>query len=410
VFRDDLSIRQEYEELAQVDLVPGTFYLPSLPGQLEADFVEEFRFGPFQVVAEPLARGKFIGSESGACIQYAFEQPFRAGERMITIRVWPYALSFCDTVTRMVVDPDSPSRPFTMYGEMEGEDLQFSSCTYESLPLWYIDLQFAKGGHALFCQRYREPFFGSGPANLVKGEVWLPEGEAHQDRYWSLVYSAYRHNLQEKFWTVFDRPIGDAWGLAVHEILDATARRYSAELLDERLLGLQELKVTSYGKHGGVVINEFMAANQSAHRDEHGDYDPWIELHNMTDRAIDMGLWSLTNTYEYPYPWQFPVETELPPGGFLVVWADGEPEEGPLHAAFRLSEEGGIIGLRGSWPNNLWVTYGAQTMDTSMGRIPDGTGEIVILESSSPGWSNDPIPEPTPTPTPSRIRGHWIVR
>ena len=40
---------------------------------------------------------------------------------------------------------------------------------------------------------------------------------------------------------------------------------------------------------GDLVINEFMASNDSTTQDGQGDYDDWIEIHNTTGSPIDIG-------------------------------------------------------------------------------------------------------------------------
>ena len=45
----------------------------------------------------------------------------------------------------------------------------------------------------------------------------------------------------------------------------------------------------------------------------------------------------LTDNLEDRTRWMLPMGTVLPPGGYLLVWADDEPAEGLLHATFRLS-------------------------------------------------------------------------
>jgi hypothetical protein len=52
----------------------------------------------------------------------------------------------------------------------------------------------------------------------------------------------------------------------------------------------------------------------------------------------------LTDVLSEPTKWRIPDDTLIPPGGVLLLWADGEESEGPLHANFALNAGGGQIG------------------------------------------------------------------
>jgi hypothetical protein len=56
----------------------------------------------------------------------------------------------------------------------------------------------------------------------------------------------------------------------------------------------------------------------------------------------------LSDNYTDLTRWAFPAEATIPPGGFLVVWCDGESQEtlpDALHANFRLASGSGSIAL-----------------------------------------------------------------
>ncbi len=62
------------------------------------------------------------------------------------------------------------------------------------------------------------------------------------------------------------------------------------------------------------------------------------------------------------------------PGGYLLVWADSDAEQGSLHADFKLGSGGEDIGLIAE--DGLTIidslTYTSQSTDVSYGRLPDG--------------------------------------
>jgi hypothetical protein len=55
-----------------------------------------------------------------------------------------------------------------------------------------------------------------------------------------------------------------------------------------------------------VVINEVMASNFSTLADPQGEFDDWIELRNVTDQAVDLSGWYLSdeaaNRASGPFP------------------------------------------------------------------------------------------------------------
>jgi len=146
-----------------------------------------------------------------------------------------------------------------------------------------------------------------------------------------------------------------------------------------------------------LTINEFLADNGGSVTDEAGDPDAWIELHNGSGTlAWDVGGMGLTDVLEEPAKWRIPDGTSIPPGSTLLVWADGEEEEGPLHTNFELSAGGGQIGLfdRDLFDNAAIsvVTYTAQSTDVSYGRMPDSGAPWQLFATPTPGWSNQGHP------------------
>ncbi len=135
-----------------------------------------------------------------------------------------------------------------------------------------------------------------------------------------------------------------------------------------------------------IVVNEFMARNDTTLADEFGQYDDWIELWNGGPAAQStLGL-HLTDNFATPRRWAIP-DTTLPAGGRLLVWADGDTLQGRWHASFGLAGDGEELGLylltaaRGAFVDT--VTFARQGADTSYARQPDGGS-----------WVRDPTPTP----------------
>ncbi len=100
---------------------------------------------------------------------------------------------------------------------------------------------------------------------------------------------------------------------------------------------------------GQVVLTEFCASNLNGLKDEDGDAEDWIELHNAGATAVNLAGWSLTDDADFPGKWTFP-ELNLPPGQYVVVFASGKDRRAAgtgarLHTNFKLGGDGEYLGL-----------------------------------------------------------------
>lgn len=140
-----------------------------------------------------------------------------------------------------------------------------------------------------------------------------------------------------------------------------------------------------------LYINEFMASNSTTFADEFGEYDDWIEIFNAGTEPVWLGDKYLSDNLNNPAKWAFP-DTTISAGGFLIVWADGQPAQGPMHTPYKLDKDGEEIGLFDNAASNYALidshVYGIQNTDISMGRNGDGAGEWVFFTNPTPGSSN----------------------
>jgi hypothetical protein len=141
-----------------------------------------------------------------------------------------------------------------------------------------------------------------------------------------------------------------------------------------------------------VVINELMAANQTTLADPQGQYDDWIELHNITEATVDLTGCYLSDEPNNPRKWPFPAGTTIPADGYLLVWADEDGSDSPgLHASFKLAQDGEEVFLIDNDANlNAvldHVAFGAQPTDRSYGRTAANADEWADLEPT-PGQAN----------------------
>ena len=146
-----------------------------------------------------------------------------------------------------------------------------------------------------------------------------------------------------------------------------------------------------------VWVNEWMAANSSTIADVGGavaQYDDWFELYNPGGSPVDLRGYYLTDTLSNPDQFQIPGGYIIPSHGYLLVWADNEPQQNSagqpdLHVNFQLSAKGEAIGLFAPDGTAVdTVSFGPQLPDISEGRCPDGGPVIGPMPVATPRLSN----------------------
>ncbi len=143
-----------------------------------------------------------------------------------------------------------------------------------------------------------------------------------------------------------------------------------------------------------LVINEFLASNDTVNADDNGEYDDWVELFNNTNQDIDIGGMYVTDDLAEPTKWQIPqtnpAATTVAAGDYMILWFDGDPDQGPLHVDTKLSASGEEIGLFESDGVTQVDSYifGPQTVDVSEGRLPNGEDSWTMFRPPTPGAPN----------------------
>ena len=144
----------------------------------------------------------------------------------------------------------------------------------------------------------------------------------------------------------------------------------------------------------GLLINEFLAKNDSCCADGRGDFDDWVELYNSSNAAINVGGLYFTDTPGDPSPYQIPTNdaaaTTIAPGDYMIIWFDDDQSQGPLHISKKLSASGeSIIILESDGVTTVdSYTYSAQASDVSMGRNPDNQDDWKFFTTPTPGAEN----------------------
>ncbi len=136
-----------------------------------------------------------------------------------------------------------------------------------------------------------------------------------------------------------------------------------------------------------VRIHEFLAVNATGIRDEANEREDWIELSNLgASPAAVGGLWLSDDPLD-PTKWRIPPGTTIPSGGTLLVWADDEPGDGPMHATFKLSGSAGE-----------WITLTAADGVTRLDAVSFGPQRADVSLGTHPEWPDVWATFPTPTP------------
>lgn len=149
---------------------------------------------------------------------------------------------------------------------------------------------------------------------------------------------------------------------------------------------------------GDLVLNELMAENAQTVADESGAFEDWVELYNRGTSPLSLAGLSLSDDPLDPWAFALP-ERSLAPGEHLVVWLDGDPQEGPLHAPFRLDRKGERLILSSRTAILDRVDFGPLDVDQSLGRRRSGADEWLTCGRPSPATANDCDGLPAPTAT-----------
>ncbi len=161
-----------------------------------------------------------------------------------------------------------------------------------------------------------------------------------------------------------------------------------------------DVRITALLEPSGEIpdlrINEIVAGNDTGIQDAYGDRDDWIEIYNRGSESVNLEGLFITDSLPLPLLWEIPsgnpLATTIEPGGFIILWADDEPEEGEDHVGFKLSKSGEQVGLFMVLDEKTIlldsVTYTSVPDDLSMARYPDGDGSWRLFDTPTPSSYN----------------------
>lgn len=214
----------------------------------------------------------------------------------------------------------------------------------------------------------------------------------------SAAYVGYRHSGDEIFTKIAMEDKGNGRWEAEIAVDEKNTHYYIYAENDEAGMFSPQRAEYEYHKIYGktkiklspsVVINEVVASNSTGDTDEAGEFDDWIELYNNTDSAISLHGYYLTDVLTEPAKWPLP-DTLLPAGAYLIVWADKDQEQGPMHANFKVSALSETLALVNSEFEVVdSVLIANVPTDMAFARVPNGTGSFVVQEPT-PLANNSP--------------------
>ncbi len=202
---------------SQIHLTPQNLALPTTANSLTANLFDQVLLGPDSAPATPLEDGnlRLVRTPRGETTEYRFryEQRYQlaSGEEFtIELQNLEYLARGEDVLRggRIVFDEEYVTRQLSMQGASDLV-ITYSSCTYELLPLWSIEVSLTDGSSFRLLERHEPPIDidQTGPAALVLAELDLAGAERDVIDYWDLVYAASRHNLGVSYWAVLDPPL-----------------------------------------------------------------------------------------------------------------------------------------------------------------------------------------------------------
>lgn len=142
-----------------------------------------------------------------------------------------------------------------------------------------------------------------------------------------------------------------------------------------------------------VVISEALAHSDPVSAPGSQDY---IELHNPSTTAADVGNWYLTDNFDRPKKYRIPAGTLIPAGGYAVIYESSFNAVTQGTNAFALRAEGDdVYVFSGDAAGNLtgWYhgfSFGASETNVSFGRVLKSTAEedFVAQTARTPGNAN----------------------
>lgn len=91
-----------------------------------------------------------------------------------------------------------------------------------------------------------------------------------------------------------------------------------------------------------IIINEILPDNNGNFKNKNDEYSGYIEIKNISDETIDITNYSLSNSEDISFKWQFP-SMKLKKGEVILVYTSGTSrKEDELSTGFKLKNKTGV--------------------------------------------------------------------
>jgi hypothetical protein len=118
----------------------------------------------------------------------------------------------------------------------------------------------------------------------------------------------------------------------------------------------------------------------------------WVELYNFGVSEVSLDGLCLTDDPAYPCRWRLSAHLVVPARGYLLLWLDARPGEGPAHAPFDIAAAAGFLGLF-TGEEYLYamldgVFFPGLSPGSAVGRSPRGNYPWCVVACGTPGAAN----------------------
>lgn len=161
-------------------------------------------------------------------------------------------------------------------------------------------------------------------------------------------------------------------------------------MLNRFLIAFLFLLFSGWAGAQGLVVNEVMSSNSGFLVDEDGDTSDWLELYNLSDTAIALAGYYISDSEGDHFKFALP-DTTMSPGGYLLVFASGKNRArsgAEIHANFAISANGETVLLTRNGAIIHRLNVPPMDAGTSFGLTPDGGAEQQIFLAPTPGQPN----------------------
>ncbi len=155
--------------------------------------------------------------------------------------------------------------------------------------------------------------------------------------------------------------------------------------------------IASFSSSSQVVINEFCFANYTDYAIA-GEYEDWVEFYNPTNAVVNIGGFWLSDNALNPTKYQIPANVTVPANGYKIILVSGVGAYDPgflgqTNTSFKVSQSIGEEIVFSNPAGVILESYdfdviSPNRMNQSYGRVPNGTGPMLIQTNPSQGAAN----------------------